>query len=155
MRRKQPPQQTITVPWGQRWTQSLKRWRIWIADAAVGHRGYYRKTMTTRLGTETLHLPLLVLYHTFSKRYIAHETKTFRISHNSSEIFILLDSRVTSTPLSKCWVDKQKCFSLHFREKHNKLKCWSMKDLESIFCLMWKWIPAGYEELLFHGWYKI
>jgi len=44
---------------------------------------------------------------------------------------------------------------LHFREKHNVLKCWSIKHLDSIFCLLWNWIPAGYEELLFHGGYKI
>jgi hypothetical protein len=69
-----------------------------ITDAAVGQRGNYRTTMTTGLGTETLHLPLLVLHHKFSK---IHETEIFRISHNPSEIFILLDSWVTSIPSVK------------------------------------------------------
>ena len=85
-----------------------------IADAAVGHRRYYRKTMTAGLGTEMLHLPLPVLYHTFSKQYIAHETKIFRISHNSSEIFIFLDSRVTSTPSVKMLRPQTKMLVLTF-----------------------------------------
>lgn len=105
--RKQHLQQTITTPWGQRRTQSLKHWRFLITDAAVGQRGYYRITKTTGLGTETPHPHLLVLYHRFSEQYIAHETKNFRISHNSSEISILLDRWVTSTPSVKTLVKKK------------------------------------------------
>jgi len=151
----QPLQQTVTVPWGQRRTQSLESWRIRITDAAVGQRGYYRTTMTTGLSTGTLHLPLLVLHHIFSKQFIAHEPKIFRISHNSSDSSILLDSWVTSTPCQNAGpIEKNACPNI-FVKKHNMFKSWSIKDLENIFCLLWNWIPEGYDELLFHGWYKI
>lgn len=131
MRRKQPLQQTVTVPWGRRRTQSLKRWRIWITDAAVGHRGYYRTTMTTGLGTETLHLPLLVLYHTFSKQYITHETKIFRIHTIRLRFSSYYTIGLQAHLLSKCRVDKKTaCPYTSVKTQHAEvLFCWGSVQL--------------------------
>jgi hypothetical protein len=113
----------------------MKRWRIWVTDAAVGQTRFHRTTMATGVGMETIQLPLFVLHHKFGEQYIAHETKIFRIAHNSSN----WDSHIVRQLGYKhtfCQnvgsTTKTACPSI-FVNKHSMLTCWSIKNLESFF----------------------
>jgi hypothetical protein len=73
---------------------------------------------------------------------------------NQTEIPVLLDSWVTNTGQSQCCVHK-KLHVLIFPYKPNMLKCWSIKDWSSFFCLLQNCVCVGYDNFLFHEQYTI
>jgi hypothetical protein len=76
----------------------------------------------------------------------------FVVTHTirQTEIFSLLYSWVTNTLSINILYVQKNCFYLCFRKNTNVLKCWSVKDLSSLFCLLCNCVSVGYDKLLFH-----
>jgi hypothetical protein len=83
-------------------------------------------------------------------KHVAHETAVCRNPHSSSEIPARTDGWVTNTPSVKKLCPQKKLIVLVFSYKHNMLKCWSIKDMLSFMCILYKCMSASYEKLLFH-----